>query len=536
MTDKKKVARIEESKLSYPKQLELFEVHEVEYSNAIDIYDTIPKYHLGKNIRRKNGQYLDVLQRELKHNTIDEEGKKVQILYKVSIHPASLVDKKTGKTINYYPSQREEIIEDVLRKMVTSQRRGVLYEDSVAVRFTLYELEQELKRVGHGYSRSEIKEAIEVCSSSVIKIKPQKAGNVKGIELSSPIFPLVYLKPDERLDGDSKALVTFHPLVTDSIKKGAYRMINYEKLIGFKTYLARWLYRRILIKFKQATVELPFKISLSTLVENSVISQYERISNMVRQVTKSLKEMKDSGVLDSFNIEPKKNKRKWIDAVFELHLSRSFVKDIIKANSENKKKRESISGPEKKALGLPLDDLKAELMREVYGLSRVDIEQILSNVKDVEKKKIYMEALAAAEVSIKSKRGECIPAAITKDALKKEYQRPKKVNNDLLSGIDRVKLPENWAPPESTVDDPNFLSALKEALENNLSEKEFEWFKDLGLYSLNEKEIIFTTTKFNRDWIIKNYLKTESVFKSTIFNLRKGLEKIEVMAMGKQNT
>ncbi len=60
-----------------------------------------------------------------------------------------------GKYRDYFPSQREEIIEDALRKLGI-EGDGVYLDLYVSVVFTFYKLMMELRRVKHGYNLAEI--------------------------------------------------------------------------------------------------------------------------------------------------------------------------------------------------------------------------------------------------------------------------------------------------------------------------------------------------------------------------------------------
>lgn len=104
------VKNLNEYDQSRPTQLTLFELllpQEKGLSNTIELYDFIPKYHWGK-VERIGGEFLRSLEREF-----ECRGQK----YKVKIRPASIED-KDGKERYYYPSKREELVEDALRKFV----------------------------------------------------------------------------------------------------------------------------------------------------------------------------------------------------------------------------------------------------------------------------------------------------------------------------------------------------------------------------------------------------------------------------------
>lgn len=138
-----------------PVQLTFFEYllpEERRYSNTIELYDFIPKYHWGKT-QRISGQFLKQLEREF-----ECRGRR----YRVKIKPASIED-KDGTERYYYPSQREELVEDALHKFVC-EGQGVFLDDEAGVTFSLYQLQQELKRKGHTYSNDQIKDALLICA------------------------------------------------------------------------------------------------------------------------------------------------------------------------------------------------------------------------------------------------------------------------------------------------------------------------------------------------------------------------------------
>ena len=71
----------------------------------------MPKYHWGK-VERIGGKFLDTLEREF-------ECKGTR--YKIKIAPARITD-KDGIDREYFPSKREELVEDALRRFATTQQ------------------------------------------------------------------------------------------------------------------------------------------------------------------------------------------------------------------------------------------------------------------------------------------------------------------------------------------------------------------------------------------------------------------------------
>ncbi|MCP3940748.1 MAG: hypothetical protein GY710_04610, partial [Desulfobacteraceae bacterium] len=125
------------------------------YSRSIEMYDTTPKYYWGRI--GKNGRLLGKFLEPIKRNFVFRGDE-----YKVIITPARIED-KDGEFRDYFPGQREEMVEEALRKLAVDGK-GVYLDEYASIVFTFYELRKELKRMGHAYSLQEIKKALEICA------------------------------------------------------------------------------------------------------------------------------------------------------------------------------------------------------------------------------------------------------------------------------------------------------------------------------------------------------------------------------------
>ncbi|HEX8369571.1 MAG TPA: hypothetical protein VF604_13590, partial [Pyrinomonadaceae bacterium] len=155
------VKKLTNYKQEKPVQLTLFELllpSEKPYSNTVELYDFIPKYHWGK-VERVNGTFLKSLDREFECRGMR---------YQVTIQPASLKD-KNGEEKYYYPSKREELVEDALRKFAV-EGQGLFLDDAAGVTFTLHQLQQELASNGHSYSKDQIKDALLICAKTNLTV------------------------------------------------------------------------------------------------------------------------------------------------------------------------------------------------------------------------------------------------------------------------------------------------------------------------------------------------------------------------------
>jgi hypothetical protein len=132
-------------------------------SNAIDLWDNVPRYSVSRQAMTKariEGRFL-----EEHTTTFQHKGRS----YSRTIFPARVVD-LDGKSRDYYPSATEELIEQALRKLAVEQQAGYFDKPNYrsGVVFTLYALREELKKRGHTRSYYEIVLALNVLSGTVI--------------------------------------------------------------------------------------------------------------------------------------------------------------------------------------------------------------------------------------------------------------------------------------------------------------------------------------------------------------------------------
>lgn len=320
------------------------------YSHLVELYDMIPRVLNAKAIRRIDGKFLPAFTRQFTYNNIR---------YDLTIKPARVVKKdKSGNVISereHYPTTREELVEDALRKLAVEGSGRFIRGDEngddeeAGVVFTLYALQQELASVGHKYSINEIKEAISVCSSSIIEIRSADGQDI----ISSPIFPTIGLTTRENwqeMGKKSRGFVRFNPLVSRSIKNKTFRQFSYKTSMKFRFSLSRYLHKRMSYMYRQASRwDEPYKIRLLTLIEDSGMTRYEKLPNNNREVKKTLEELKEKNVIAEYEVqtrhEDKSDPRILTDALYVLTPHADFVSDMIRFNAkfaEMEGKKESI--------------------------------------------------------------------------------------------------------------------------------------------------------------------------------------------------
>ena len=319
-----------------PKKLEEYQVAQLplpfvfpkpekQYSNTVELYDAIPKYFWGRvsSSDRIGGRFLNTLVREFEFRN---KG------FSVKITPARIEDTK-GSEKDYYPGKREELVEDALRKMACDGT-GLFLDDQVGVIFRLNQLQNELKKMGHTYSITQIKNALLICQKTNIMLESAD-GNTT---VSFQIFDTIGLRTwkDWLQSGNkTKCFVRFNCLVTRSIKNGTFRQLNYKECMTYKKNLARWLHKRMSHLFTQASWKNPYSILLTTIIRDSGITRYKNLKDNLYQVRSVCSEMVQKHVLSGFKEEKRYSGRKIIDVKFVLKPGYSFIRDMVKANKRH---------------------------------------------------------------------------------------------------------------------------------------------------------------------------------------------------------
>jgi len=301
-------------------------------SNAIDLWDNVPRYSVSR--KAMDDARIDGLFLKKHRATFQYKGR----TFTRTLTPARVED-LDGVDRDYYASANEELIEDALRKIATEQNSG--YFDKSNHRsgtvFTLYMLRQELRRRGHTRSYQEIVLALNIMSGSIIEIVEQNEERQEQLLVRSTYLPLLAAVSRGRLRNDPKAkwMVQFHPFVTASIDQVTYRQFNYHLMMSHSSQLARWLHKQLALKYTFASLATPFEMRYSTVKRDSgLLQNYMRDRDAIDTLRKAFIELKEHGVLLNFTRQNIIGLRgKLLDAAFTLTPSLDFIRDT-KAGSK----------------------------------------------------------------------------------------------------------------------------------------------------------------------------------------------------------
>lgn len=297
-----------------------------EVSNSIEYWEFIPKYFFTpqqiKNLRTKSGHADPFEWHYMDGNTP----------CKVEIQPA-LIKQKGGKYLAFFPSTTEELVEEALKKILTDQQYGLHNQKDMTkpetwVRFSLSMIEKELKNKGRGRNRSRIKQAIEIMSKCNITL----FRNEQEIWTGPILSELITVGRKEYIEDTTAHHLARLPIfISYAINSLDYRQFNYARLLGCNEQLTRWIYKKLIHRYKQASMLNDYHFTYSSL-ENSGLLQQGRDNDNRRKVLQALDELVKIEVIASYTVDIKKQGRKIVDITYIIKPTVSFMREQKAAN------------------------------------------------------------------------------------------------------------------------------------------------------------------------------------------------------------
>ncbi|TLX16937.1 hypothetical protein [Rhizobium sp. MHM7A] len=296
-------------------QLSLFNTPDKKHTNYTALYDLAPRF-VQRAERDADQPYLTRVTREFPFN-----GE----LYSVTIYPARVADNK-GQEWDELPGDREALIEDVLRRFA-AEKLALGEKDELMVPFSLYQIDQELRRHKHTLSYTEIKAALSILTGAKIEIsRVVQPGQKKPkpVVHASALPVLVY-----KDDNDPKAMsyAQFNPLLAHAIRALEFEQVNYEWMMQVRGALPRWIF-----KFASLLLADSERYSDSIhLLASELMKGYghsrSRERDALSDIEKSIKKLKDLKVIADVKAEGIKEGRVKTDIRFTIRFSEKFMED-----------------------------------------------------------------------------------------------------------------------------------------------------------------------------------------------------------------
>ena len=296
-------------------------------SNAIELWDSIPKY------------FLTAKQQE-KLRTSDGLAKSYNWEYsyqgkdcKIRIQPALIVQ-DDGSDKAFFPSVTEEVVEEALKKILTDQQYGVHnpQKSESWVKFSLSMLYKELKEKGKARSRAEIKHAITVLSRCIITLYREGKEVYSGPILSD----LVTVDRDKYLsDTDSYHAARLPAFISHGINQLQYRQFNYARLMECSEQLTRWLYKRLVHRYRHASLLETYHFLFSDVKQASGLLQQGTDRRNRKKLLSALDELQGKEMLLKYETKEVKEGRKIIDVKYTVTAAPNFIKEQKAANKRH---------------------------------------------------------------------------------------------------------------------------------------------------------------------------------------------------------
>lgn len=317
-------------------------------TNSLGMYDICPKY-----ARQNNDPYW--VDDPLKTTRVSSFSFRSQS-YVVEVEAAKLVE-KDGSIRYYFPSTNEELVEDVLRHLMTIDRQKSFFDDNIGCQFSLFFIYSELKKYNKTRSKAEIRHSLRILQKAFLTIYLEKTyDNGRGAPLfSGPFFSEAtvidlddYFTRATHQDEDRvKGKIKFHNMVSEGIKKMDFRLNRYDICMSYKLDMARWLHKRISHMHTGADLATPFTIKLRTIFNDGNWSWQNRNNKNKTKVETAINEMIEKGMVnpEKTTIEPMVSDDipRYSDYKVRLYLTKAFVDHIIMSNVMQSRNKESLT-------------------------------------------------------------------------------------------------------------------------------------------------------------------------------------------------
>jgi len=308
------------------------------YSNSVTFWDAVPKHVSRKDMERLrdgNGR-LPVLTRRFMH-----QGK----FWQVSIRGAAMT-RPDGRILDCYPTSREALVEDALRKLATQSNQGYCGRDTIpsgrsGVRFSIKEIRRLLEERGRYLEHGDIVEAMAVMQTAVLSIVAEDG--TKGVR--THILGDIYLVPNEqgRRQFERRWVVDFNNLVTRELMAGCYRQYHFDAMMRCPTQLARWLYLYCVRAWLNASPSQAMRIRLLEIQRDSGLLGFARLRMADDKLARTLRELEREGVLKVLARDESRGARNaLLDTQYLLAASREFSQQAIWANQRARHVRRAL--------------------------------------------------------------------------------------------------------------------------------------------------------------------------------------------------
>jgi hypothetical protein len=257
------------------------------------------------------------------------------------------IDQPDGSLRAEFPGIEEEMLELVLMKLAidkgyfTESADGRTSPESFVLFTSIHQISEELKRRGEArtksksYSYPQIREGLQVLAKTKIHLRSETDDDDLVL---SPIADLGHFSDKVSRDAAKATIfIRFNALISQAILARSWRQINYERIMDADIYQVRRLSKVLGLRFTYAAPAKTFNIKLSTIIESSGITHYDRMSDNLKIVERALQAMTEIVARYTVDREFGPNARKatgraLIDAKIIIWPTQAFTIEQLKTN------------------------------------------------------------------------------------------------------------------------------------------------------------------------------------------------------------
>lgn len=293
--------------------------------NVIALWEQIPKF---------GGEHLNADEDSLPNDHVidfvigDQQAQ-------VTIFPGTYYpDRRKSKPKRRFPGVKEQAVEQAIIHHACQQAEthSVRGEVSYYVKFSISGLGRTLKSMGTTLSNTQIRQALEVLSSSIMTIG---SGNNLDRDNRDPILPGFERNKDTQsvANGDDIWRVKLHPLIAHSILNVTYRQFPMgltKKYTPPGSYLIRLMHYFV----PNISDSVPFTFLLTDMKRLTPGLNHVRLAGSMGAIQKELDKMVSDGLVESYTVRevfPARRPRgrpSPIDYEITLNAGKSWVTNV----------------------------------------------------------------------------------------------------------------------------------------------------------------------------------------------------------------
>ena len=335
-------------------QLTLFEMEDRSQSHMIALYDTAPRFVF---VSKGRGTEPELPAANAFVQSVHKEFPFKDALFSLTLQPARIYrpakpgpgdDPADKRMVEYevFPSEREQIVEQVVRRLAMDRSRLSLMgdkQDRVRVHFSLYEIRRELRAVNRTMDTAEIRVGLEILARTRMNNRKMPESGRKSARpvLESSVFPTLYIRPrtgEGGEDDENDTYLEFNALVASAIRNLEFKPISYQWIMRLKSPVARWLYNRLSIEYGDLDLTRmpdgvpPMILSADDIINNSGMNEWSRRRDTLRTETLAVDSLVEEGILDQDEKTVSKDGRRINDIEYIMMPSKKFLDQVRRGN------------------------------------------------------------------------------------------------------------------------------------------------------------------------------------------------------------